>query len=376
MTKNLYFLLLVCVSATLSCKHNSQRVAWRTTEDSIAIEKTLLNRTSRFKNISNKNFLQSYNRETNEILLVDINSSKTIFKVVPQINFSDDSIGRFIQFDIYKPDSTFIITENRVFIINSIGEIIYNKNLNIPVKDRGVEVVFWDNDNQFPLYYDSLKKELLLRAMCNCYYMESKYFQRKVEATLNLGTGEIAFLNYSFPRRYLEHSYGQAVFPFREVNGPLNVISFQNEDSLYVFNRETNHLAAFTCKSSYQGIDFIPFDTSYQDDIERIKEHLTVSPMYQKIIFDKFRNVYYRFFIKEQPLKNSSGIYHGLFDRDIIIMVLTKDFKIISEKNIGNSYLWYYSFVSEKGLHIRKYVKDKLINTDEKYQYFTIFSWN
>lgn len=373
-THNLLF--FACVITSISCKHDSQRVAWHTTEESIVIEKTLLNRTCRFKNISNNNYLQSYNRETNEILLVDIDSSKTVFKVTPKINFSEDSIGRFIQFDIFKPDSIFIVTESRVFIINSIGEVIYNKDLSIPTKDEGVEVVFWDNDNQFPLSYDGNKKTLLLRVMCNCYYMEPIYFQRKLEAELDLKSGNIVFLNYSFPKRYHEHSYGQAVFPFREVNGPLNIISFQNEDSLYVFNRETNYLAAYKCKSSYQGIDFIPFDTSYQNDIERIKEHLTVSPMYQKVMFDKFRNVYYRFFIKEQPLKDSSGIYHGLFDRDIIIMLLSKDFKIISEKNIGNSYLWYYSFISEKGLHIRKYSKDKLINSDEKYQHFTIFSWD
>ncbi len=57
-------------------------------------------------------------------------------------------------------------------------------------------------------------------------------------------------------------------------------------------------------------------------------------------------------------------------------MVLNKDFKIIQERNIGSSYLWYYSFVTPKGLYIQKKLETLPPNANPKYAYFSVFSWN
>ena len=57
-------------------------------------------------------------------------------------------------------------------------------------------------------------------------------------------------------------------------------------------------------------------------------------------------------------------------------MVFDENFKLITEKNIGNSYLWYYSFVSPKGLYIRKAIFDKKTRQNQEYDHFSVFSFN
>jgi hypothetical protein len=121
-----------------------------------------------------------------------------------------------------------------------------------------------------------------------------------------------------------------------------------NAMTVFMFTTEKqmrlNHITEKALIKKY----LLTFDTSYKEDIERLKEHLIQTPVYQKILFDKYKNLYYRFFWNSQSLISRSGQYHGIFDRDLILMVFDENFKLITEKNIGNSYLWYYSFVSPK----------------------------
>lgn len=371
------FFFLIYIIGFVSCNYERSFNIVQLTEDSLLIDKSLFNGKFRVKSISGGSYFQGYNKERNEIFLIELDSSKTIFKVKPDINFADSIAGRLVQFDIYKVDSIFIVTENNIFIVNEVGKIIYDKNLSIPMKDKdGVEIVFWDNDNQFPLQYNSEKSELLLRTICNCSYMLPEYFHRKIEAKLSLKDDKIDLVNYTFPETHRKFSYGQAVFPFREVRGDLSIVSFQSDDSLYVFDRMTGEQKKYYCRSRYQKSDFIPFDTLYRDDLERVKEHLTVSPLYQKIMFDRFKNIYYRLLLREQSLKDEKGVYASIFSKDLIVMVLDKDFKVVAERNIGNSYSWFYSFVTEKGLYIRRNNSSRPVRSNNKYEYFTIFSWN
>src|SRR6266487_5198360 len=77
-------------------------------------------------------------------------------------------------------------------------------------------------------------------------------------------------LNYHFPERYHGAFYGQNVFPFRTVNGPFHIISFESDDSLYVFNNSLNSLKKYPCRSRYQRMDFISFDTSFYNSDNRV----------------------------------------------------------------------------------------------------------
>ncbi|MBL7743250.1 MAG: DUF4221 family protein [Chitinophagaceae bacterium] len=346
------------------------------TKDSLNIPQGFFNPKFRVKNENGRNLLQGFNSVTNEMILFDIDSAKFFFKLKLNERFDNEGMGRLTQFDIYKQDTIFVVTEDHILILNDSGRIIYDKDLTVPVRDnKGEEIVFWDHFGYYPLFFDPKKQDLYLKTICNCEFTKQKYFERKVEAKLHLRTGNIDLLDYSFPQRHRVVSYGQSVFPFREVNGANNIISFESHDSLWVYDRDSDELKKYFARSRFQESDFIPFDSSFNGDLERLKEHLTINPLYEKILFDKFRNIYYRFYLKELPLKNEQGIYSNLLDRDLVIMVLDKDFNILDEKNVGHSILWYYSFVTEKGLYIRNKNASEHVKSGD-YEHFTVFSWN
>lgn len=359
----------------VSCNSIGKQVSMHVYNDTLQINESLFNSKSRVKAISNNIYFQGYKKPENRIVLIDIASSKEVFSIMPQIDYSDDVAGRFIQFDIYGLDSIFVITENNIFIINAAGKIIYNKKVNDPiVDDNGYDYRLWDNDNLFPLEYNTNSKELLIRAIGNCSFLDPGYTRRRIEVALNLTDNTIRFYSYGFPDSYRQNYFGQAVFPYRVVNGVYDIVSFPYDDSLSVFNRQTGEFKRKECRSKFQEIDFIPYDTAFSYDIERMKEHHTVLPMYPRILYDKYKNRYYRFFQKEQLLKDAKGEYRELFVKDLIIMILDNNFNVLHEENLGNAYFGYYSFVSPKGLYIWKYEKSEK-NIYKDYSVFSVFNW-
>ncbi len=360
-----------------SCKQLKRDFKFSVSQDSLSVEAGFFSKYFNVSNNADYSQFQGYNPSTNELLLWNLDTKEEQLRMKLDISFNDTTIGRLFQFYVHNPDSIFLLTENWLLITDTAGIIKYKRNTSNAIKDAdGGEVYFMDVSNQFPLYFDVLKKDVYMHIMCNCGLEDPAFYTKRVEAKLNLLNGEVAFLNYHFPERYRKAFYGQNVFPFRAVNGPLHIISFENDDSLYVFNRESNSLKKYPCRSRFQKIDFIPFDTSFYNSdnrINRLSEHMTVSPAYKKILFDPYRNLYYRFFLREMPLKDDKGIYNNLSKKDIIIMVLDNNFNIIAENNIGTSYLPYYSFVTRKGLYVGTTPKK---NTNPKYAYFSIFAWN
>ncbi len=373
--RNIFFIFIGSI-VFVSCKQESKDLSMSVYRDTLQIKESSFNSKCRVKPIVNTVYFQGYENLENKITLIEIDSSKEVFSVHPRIDFSEEGAGRFVQFDIYKIDSIFIVTENNVFIINAAGSVIYKKDLTEPVTDdNGNTYRLWDNDNLFPLEYNPGKGELLIHAICNCSFFDKRYMDGKVQAGLNIKDGGIKFYDYGFPDSYKLNSFGQAVFPFKTVNGILDIISFPCDDTLYIFNRKTEQMQKMPARSKYQKSNFIPFDTTSSGDMERMREYLTVIPMYPRILYDKYRNRYYRFFQKEQSLKDDKGEYAELFDKDLIVMVLDSNFKIIHEENLGKTYFGYYSFVSSKGLYILKYDKTEQ-NSDKEYSIFSVFNWN
>src|SRR5450432_749595 len=136
-------MLLCCILFSVffvSCSEKNEIGSMYEHSDTLLIKESLLNSKCRVRSISNNTYFQGYDKYENRITLIDVASSKEIFSVNPKIDYQNDSAGRLIQFDVYKIDSVFIITENNIFIINADGGIIYRKNLTEPViDDNGYE---------------------------------------------------------------------------------------------------------------------------------------------------------------------------------------------------------------------------------------------
>lgn len=369
-------IILYCLFI-VSCKSGEEAHHLVVSADSLSIPSAFVNKKFNLQQRGNKSIFQGYAPSTGEFLLFDLDQKKILFKKKIPVDFKNECTGPMIQFYIHSPDSILIVSESRIFMIDSTGDELYSlseENFQKKAKDNTIRI--FDYGNYFPVYYDPSKSEILARTMCNCYFMDSGYFSKKIEARISLKTDSIVQSGYGFPERYNRFSYGQSVFPFRIVNGDKSILSFESDDSVYVYDRTQDSLKSYYGKSRFQEKDFVGFDTSNKGDLEKYKEHLVINPTYKKILYDPYKKIYYRFFLKEQPLRDENGIFSDVMEKSVILMIMDETFDVIHEENIGTEYLWYYSFVTKKGLYIQKKDRnDNQSSSGKAAAQYTVFNW-
>ena len=83
---------------------------------------------------------------------------------------------------------------------------------------------------------------------------------------------------------------------------------------------------------------------------------------YHNLMYDKYRDVYYRIVELPYELKVNESVFDDEKNREFSIIIFDKDFNIIGETKFpGNKYLYKMSFVGRDGLYISE---NNLANPD------------
>ena len=107
----------------------------------------------------------------------------------------------------------------------------------------------------------------------------------------------------------------------------------------------TKIIIAFITKS-YQDLFGV---RSYINAIIKLNEN----PRYWHIMYDKYRNVYYRFAEMPYKLASNESPYDEPKGKEFSVIVLNADFEIIGETKFpGKKYFYKKSFVGREGLYI------------------------
>lgn len=135
------------------------------------------------------------------------------------------------------------------------------------------------------------------------------------------------------------------------------IVSFPASDSIRIYNsdlRYTSHYAGYS-----KTIHPKPSDNALID-----KEHLLKNYCYVNILYDPWRELYYRIVALPIADDNTQPSPGQALPRPLAIVLLDKYFNKIGEYNIDD-YCGSYSqaFVSKKGLHIHSYSDDDDILT-------------
>lgn len=111
-------------------------------------------------------------------------------------------------------------------------------------------------------------------------------------------------------------------------------------------------------------------EKKYKNNNEYIYQKACTSDLYGGILYDKYKNVWYRFLRKALPEK---GVRLRLENKKVTVIVMDKDFKYLGETEIGDMNEFYpdNSFVTKEGLNI-EYIDHN--DVDEKFLTFKIFT--
>lgn len=184
-------------------------------------------------------------------------------------------------------------------------------------------------------------------------YSDEDDENRNVIGIYDIETQKVAY-SAGYPKEY-EHNFGGGLF--RWVYADYNpkerkiIVSFPASHSLWVYDIDDLEQS----KSFYAGSRFVK-STQYLKipkilpiDAETKMKHFAETPSYSRVIFDPFRDVYYRIAEKET-------VYEGMvgWSKEIAVIILDKSFNVIGETFIGKclSIYKYAIYVDANGLNI------------------------
>lgn len=305
-----------------------------------------------FKNTDGKEYLSFLNYRTNEILFYDLNTSDFLFKVEMEkegVNGISQISGYYINgFDnIYVSSYSFpglikIDTTKRI-----VQKILYGKT------DKGYQIV--------PSYTPSSHPFIPPVIIGNTIFITQVAADHIYPAKDTPISIAIDTTNQNY--KYLPFTYGDVLTDAhytqveetrfsRIFDGTNFIYSFYANEYIYITSIDHSKINKIKVKSKY--IDKTELSNPPENANLKVKKHLEIT-RYGDLIYDEFRDVYYRFVYPNTELDNNKQwIGASIFGRKkFSVIILDNKFNIIGEtlfpENIYNSYIF---FVHKDGLYI------------------------
>ncbi len=201
------------------------------------------------------------------------------------------------------------------------------------------------------------------------------FFKTPIEVFVPAGSSQnYDTLPITYPERYYKIEQGFNTYINRERVGNKHIYSFAAEPNIFSLDIVSGKIDVFAGRSQSDTSEnkFISKKTALDADIKL--QILATTSQYERILFDKYRNLYYRFFVPQLPEKDANGLYNSFGDKRRVLMVFDQDFNIIGEyllppKKFGD----YGAFVGKKGLYLPHLAIPNTVNYEQK---FSIYSFN
>lgn len=255
------------------------------------------------------------------------------------------------------PDSKYLlISQNnigRLSSMNDEGEVIRNYAVRTP--SGGATMFFFSsyfyapgfgNDSCVFFRQDILKPDM----------KKEDWSRTHMFASLNLRTGQFAWVPLFYPplfkEEYMNISGGYG-FTYDYNNKEKRLVcSFCEYDSLMVTD-DLEHVRWYNAKSRYLKSMKPILKNAMAGMKEVIKSH--ERPQYWHVMYDKYRDVYYRFVEMPYELVPDESPYDEPKGKEFSVIVLNNQFEIIGETKFpGKTYFYKMSFVGRDGLYISK----------------------
>lgn len=178
----------------------------------------------------------------------------------------------------------------------------------------------------------------------------------KLTSKLNLKTNEVDFVN-TYPESLYGSNYNwegeifTEVFPELHPDGDKLILSFPVSHDLYIKNIDSSEYIKV-----YAGSNYVESIRSLNKPANRAsREELVLQVIeqneYAAILYDKYREVYYRFLLQNIPDANINTQWK---EKPVVVIMMDRGFNYLGETTLGTwrEWNWHNSFVTEEGLNI------------------------
>lgn len=312
-------------------------------------------------------YLAYLNEETGTIYLNDFGTRKIVKKIEIKTDHKEKLKKAFQGMLYHNRDSIFLFSYRpKVTLINDRGEIL--KVFSVPKERSEMKKIFYRGfyvSTSIPAYL--FKNKLLINSLVVGDLKENE--KRNMQIVLDLKTGEDTIGKVSFPSTYQGKNYGGLHYDiyFASYNPKLNysVYSFPADKNVILNDLSTGQVTNKKAESQYI-YNFLPFDQNdYKEAVsEPVGEYFMTTPTYGCILYDPYRNVYYRLALLPVEQRNVNYEQKNPPTKTISIAIFDEAFHYLGERILDKNKYWSSNaFISKEGLNIqRKSKSDATLN--------------
>lgn len=311
-----------------------------------------------------KDFVFNINWTQNSLQIYDVMKGEKINELFFQAE-GDQQVGRIFGFHVHNFDSIFLFTQqaSEIIMIDSTNRIKKRVTYELPDIYSNAFV-----HNAYFISYPILRKdELIVKTHLQGNYREmtdETLEEKPITYSINLNTSQVKMLSQKYPEDYLNE--GLKFYEYSMAGGKRNLVfSFFGDHRLFYVNDE-GELQSKMAKSKYLA-DQLPLFPIYGER-ENTYNYLLASDHYESLLFDKYRQLYYRFAFQKQETEGMTELSQlKEAPNSFSVMILNKDLDVIDEVLFNEKkYLPNNVFVGKKGLYISTSHPDNLENKENK----------
>lgn len=233
-----------------------------------------------------------------------------------------------------------------VYIANSKGEI-YRLKDSIPILEFSInndakikkrqlmmnEAMGFNRDFTFLNTH-----ELIFQCTPNIAGMKKQMRNYPVFAKLDLETKKITFFDYAFRDEFLDKIRPLQSDIYQTLSGDKFLVSYMFSPEVDIISLKTGKKAGVTFfRSTYQTEEIPALDENYTD-FEKERFGIEAAH-YGMLVYNPYKNCYYRVFYKQLPERNKQGDFTIPLDRKVSIAIFDSKGKWLGEVNIKNAFV-------------------------------------
>jgi hypothetical protein len=350
--KAIIICIAILVSISFSCQHhagegrNSQTTSFDDFEQislELDLESSYDNRYYEYHQIDGNYLLFFVNPKLNQIKVYDLVNGQISHTINVPID-DPDGFNQITSFTIKSKDSLFVfsgLTLGKVFLTNWKGESF--KELYLKDKPGGGSTLFFNHLSISATPSKVVGDKIYFFQFPLKLRGEFSHSEFEMNLVYDLKNDSIYTFDSPFPKIFKDKSPKEALFCFRDINSNGDLIySFFGSDSIYIQKPD------MSLQAVYAGTKLISVSPNFNYGDPESSHKL---PKYGPIIYNPYRNEYYRFYYHGSKFNpNETFTKQQALTTDGIIY-LDKNFQIISSFDFQKKYAARNYFVSPKGLY-------------------------
>ncbi len=306
--------------------------------------------------------------EQNQLQIYDITHSRLLKSLDFEVE-GDQGVGALFGFHVHNLDSIFLFGQASpvIHLTDTTGRIKNSIRYGIP---DGYSAAF-----VHPQYYVSPPQvdngELMVKTHVTGNYREmsnDNLKDKRLGYSIDLNTGQTSFIAHTYPDDYLERGLKQ--FEASMAVGKDKIVySFFGDHRLFYASSFAEELQSRDAASQYLDATLKLFPVNG----ERIEtqQYMFTSSRYDNLVYDPYRDVYYRFAYPTLDISDSNEIMKlrnapGPF----LIMILDSDLQVQGETFFEKGkYMPLNFFIHEEGLYLSVNHPDNPENDEDQFKF-------